>query len=94
MSKLQVKPHEMKHRAFIKTVLRKRWPGMKDHSHCVYIGHDRGRVHLKAIGEWCEAQDGEWFYSTNWEKFYFSDPNTAFHFKIRWAGAPLTKTEQ
>lgn len=79
----------MKHRYFVKFVLRKRWPGMKDKSHSIYIGYERGRKYRRELTEWCEDQDGEWYRSENDEKYFFSNPLTAFAFKMRWAGAPL-----
>jgi hypothetical protein len=35
---------------------------------------------------WCEEQDGRWYRSEGLDCYYFSEENTAFHFKVRWSG--------
>jgi hypothetical protein len=53
--------------------------------HRIYLGKGKF-TYARQIAEWCEEQDGRWYRSEGLDCYYFSDENTAFHFKIRWNG--------
>jgi hypothetical protein len=71
----------MKHRTFVKFVLKKRWGKI----HKVFIGKDKLK-YSREIREWCEALDCQWYRADGYETYYFNDPDAAFHFMIRFGG--------
>ena len=80
------RPVGMTNRHFIRFVLSKRW-NLHPKLNRVYLGKTVGPKNILSIREWMTEQPGQWTCSDGNDCFYFSDQNTAFMFKMRWAGA-------
>lgn len=81
MSNYESRPSDLGHKEFLLNHIRKKWGKV----HKVYLGR-RNFNHSKELRDWCSEQPGHWYHADGYELYYFSDENTAFHFRVRWAG--------